>query len=408
MNQKGFTPLLIILLFILVTLGGYLIYQNQFKATPAQPTPQPTADQVETANWKTYTNNELGFSIKYPVDAKFTQGGYYSVDGIFVPQPNAISLTTTVDKEETKTLGREGFQLTISVDGNKEDKTLSDLRGEINPDEDSPDLDWSGLKIKEAKVDGNPTIGGNTSGPYGSYTVITIYKGKIYKFVFEPTVSKTGEQILSSFKFTDLDTIQVIPINATQFRKSVVEADACNNPVGMVAYYDQDNGDSMKINSTKLTTTEPFKGSLKSILSYLDNTTAVTSNMDIGEWEFAFRDYCGGAQHFIFKEIKNVAYPNTDQAKAILVMGGQGGGLSISELRVYASTGDNVILLRRGLLDEPSYKGINNKCQSPEFRTHEQDLQCIQEAASAALTNLDQDAQAKLNILITQFAIRDR
>lgn len=168
-----------------------------------------TSEVDEIADWATYTfNNE--FYFKYPSNSKLTEGGFYSVDGVFVPHPDGISLTAPVDKEEVKTLGMDGFQLKIFIEDNKEGQTLSDLKQEISPDEISsdidwysPDLDWSGLKIQDTTVDNNPAIKGNTSGPYGSYTIITIYKKKIYKFVFEPTISKTGEQILSTFKFLD-------------------------------------------------------------------------------------------------------------------------------------------------------------------------------------------------------------
>ncbi len=76
MSQKGFAPILI-LIIIAVLIGGYLIYQNsqnQSKTIPL-PTPQltstPTAtpestNSAETTNWKTYTNTDYGFSFQYP------------------------------------------------------------------------------------------------------------------------------------------------------------------------------------------------------------------------------------------------------------------------------------------------------------------------------------------------------
>ncbi len=71
--QKGFAPILIILL-IALAVGGYSIYSNYLN-NQTKPTPQPTTHSTpqpspspadEIANWKTYTNTKYGFSLKYP------------------------------------------------------------------------------------------------------------------------------------------------------------------------------------------------------------------------------------------------------------------------------------------------------------------------------------------------------
>lgn len=64
-KQKGLAPILVVLLIVLAV-GGYLLYQKQFKPafTPQSP-PSPIASD-ETANWKTYTNNKYKYSFKYP------------------------------------------------------------------------------------------------------------------------------------------------------------------------------------------------------------------------------------------------------------------------------------------------------------------------------------------------------
>lgn len=101
MNQKGIAPILIVILLAAALIGGYLVYtnysnlsrensrDNRTKITQPPPTTQPkpkpspipsditpesttsAASPVpngtgETANWKTYTDNERGFSYKYP------------------------------------------------------------------------------------------------------------------------------------------------------------------------------------------------------------------------------------------------------------------------------------------------------------------------------------------------------
>ncbi len=81
-SQVGLVPILIIIL-IALAVGGYLIYQKQFKPTPvSQPLPSPIASPIASssaetdnpdsigANWKTYTNSQFGYSFKYPSDYK--------------------------------------------------------------------------------------------------------------------------------------------------------------------------------------------------------------------------------------------------------------------------------------------------------------------------------------------------
>jgi len=64
--QKGFTPILIVLI-LAALVGGYLIYQNQPKPIPSPSLitqPSPTPDK--TANWKTYTSKRANFLFQYP------------------------------------------------------------------------------------------------------------------------------------------------------------------------------------------------------------------------------------------------------------------------------------------------------------------------------------------------------
>lgn len=66
-ENKGFTPIIALVVILLVIGGIYLglmrVKQNQ-TANPVY-SPSPT---VDTSNWKTYKNVELGFSISYPDD----------------------------------------------------------------------------------------------------------------------------------------------------------------------------------------------------------------------------------------------------------------------------------------------------------------------------------------------------
>ena len=78
-NSSFFLPLIIIGLIILYVgiMGGLYLAKRQTASqlvtnpnptvfSSLTPTFVPTVAPDETANWKTYTNNELGISFKYP------------------------------------------------------------------------------------------------------------------------------------------------------------------------------------------------------------------------------------------------------------------------------------------------------------------------------------------------------
>lgn len=73
MREKGFAlPLVLVLVAVGVVIVGIVAYFQLIpKLTPptqvSQPTPTPTPID-ETANWKEYTNKEMGFFIKHPRD----------------------------------------------------------------------------------------------------------------------------------------------------------------------------------------------------------------------------------------------------------------------------------------------------------------------------------------------------
>jgi hypothetical protein len=83
MKQKGFTPIIILILLVLVGIGLYYFGTKNKQSLPSngktvpvasvQPSSNPvieTTSDPATANWKTYTDENYKFSFKYPSDWK--------------------------------------------------------------------------------------------------------------------------------------------------------------------------------------------------------------------------------------------------------------------------------------------------------------------------------------------------
>jgi hypothetical protein len=88
-SQGGFSAIILVVIIVLAVVGGGLVAWKQGwipKFPVATETPTSTPTSGETANWKTYANNDYGFEFKYPqtffLDSQFIDlgNGSYGLD----------------------------------------------------------------------------------------------------------------------------------------------------------------------------------------------------------------------------------------------------------------------------------------------------------------------------------------
>lgn len=220
MNQKGFTPIIIILGIVLILgiVGGVYYFGKNFVKVPVSKpqvlvssTPQPTQIN-ETASWKTYTNNQYGYSIKYPSEANMsidTYGGGYMTGG------NMHRFNFIFPEELVGQNNRNNFVIEIE-DNRLNLNTKEVIDNYVERIKNYKDV-VGGTKIiieslnKSLRPYTNNEING-LIGSYGWWTfhpvLVEAKNGKIYTFYMPESgrypnddTLKLFDQILSTFKF---------------------------------------------------------------------------------------------------------------------------------------------------------------------------------------------------------------
>lgn len=215
--QKGFAPLyiLISLAVVATAIGAYVVQKTvnfQPKATQQpvvsqpQPTriPQPTIDP--TADWKTYTNNEFGYSIKLPFNWRLSKELSIKTDKENIEKFTSLSIEE-VSKIQKQDAYNPSYYLEIEIKDNPG----------VNINEWASDSRYSpqgaDQKITETLMSGIPSVQvlGNQGQGYVDYYLYN--QGKIYNLGYyylenDPTwerppgiTKETFDQILSNFKF---------------------------------------------------------------------------------------------------------------------------------------------------------------------------------------------------------------
>ncbi|MBI4157225.1 hypothetical protein HY502_00025 [Candidatus Woesebacteria bacterium] len=181
MRNKGFAPI-IILVVIALAVAGYFAYQNmqlkksadnkQQAAVPSTTSyPSPTANP--TANWKTYTNQEYNFSFKYPSD-------------LAVRENKNPSLTENAEIVLVGELSDKFFYVNLGYLEDGTDK--ADMKFEYKD---------SVIASKQAKMQTITTGGKVTQVSYGVKNENTdmVISSNFEEYIFD--------QILSTFKFIE-------------------------------------------------------------------------------------------------------------------------------------------------------------------------------------------------------------
>ncbi len=155
-NSSGFIQILLILVVIAVVVV-FVIGKNKLGSVVTVGSPVPSATDDSTANWKTYSNSEFGYSLKYPSNLQIKE------------LPSGIQL---LDQKVIVS----GIGVIKNVNSNYDNLESSKMFGENI---------WSYSNY-------------NSEGGITSYYLVS----KNYVFIFENIGLTNVDQILSTFKFT--------------------------------------------------------------------------------------------------------------------------------------------------------------------------------------------------------------
>ncbi len=197
LNKKFAITFVILILLGAGAYAGIWYWQNQQVAQEVAPTftPRPSATADPTADWKTYTNTQYGFEVKYPLD-------WFHVD-CFSSYVGFSYLQSKLPNCET---GGDQPHVNIKIiQGGSMGKSISYAEGLIK--------DYSKTEIK---ISGNVTaikytgVTNSVEGPgprNGTEIIETLfsYNNNIYQVYYYgldgKDYSQIFDQILSTFKF---------------------------------------------------------------------------------------------------------------------------------------------------------------------------------------------------------------
>ena len=211
-NESGAVrPWLLILLLAVILIGaglwGWQYWMSKTKTvtpiTIVTPTVSSTPTTVSTADWKTYTNKDFGFSFKYPNDWNLTENKPSTINNTIV------SVTKTVKKDGHMGMipGEVGITFYTST------KSATELRAnDTNNQADSLIKNVSKSEIKLGStnilVSSWDNMTTDDGGPfhvksYYSVTNPTLFTNIVFPIKGSDGLSEISDQILSTFQFID-------------------------------------------------------------------------------------------------------------------------------------------------------------------------------------------------------------
>lgn len=192
--------IIVIILIILLGAGGTYLALNskpnpQSTVSKALPTSVPTPTVDPTASWKTYTNLELKYSLKYPPDWNAITDGSLKINGIRISiGPNATGGFEDFNTKVSITAITPGLNTNIS--SAKDLMVVGNPPPKVYPTIET--ITFKGLKVyKKIQEDASDLIAFDKDGLV--YSIYLFHRSHI-----DNVDPKIYDQILSTFKFTDV------------------------------------------------------------------------------------------------------------------------------------------------------------------------------------------------------------
>lgn len=207
--QKGFaliSILIAIVIFFLLGVGAFYIInkQNQKVMKLVLENIQPTSSvhestsSAETANWKTYDNDKLGFTFKYPADHTVYSEADQKKPALIPATPT--SDTIKIAENEEMVFCCEPATLSLSI------KTTSKNAREWTEEYLNSVPEWKEELpiVRDLTFAGKPAVQAIGRGGYGPpYKLIVIPVNDLLLTITQNMDNPFFNQILSTFRFTN-------------------------------------------------------------------------------------------------------------------------------------------------------------------------------------------------------------
>ena len=185
-----------------MTAVGYFGYKNYWPKLLSRITTKTTPGLV--TNWTTYTNSDIGYSIKYPSGWHLEVNTAQDQNGITIRNYD----DSKISKEETVSVFFGGGPTDkIYITLGFSDKLISKNETLIDwlktNEAYTSDMSGDPISVKEVTVAGNPALVLNYSGTGNSYSFRAV--NRVFYAHYGPSgtnQSKVFDQVLSTFKFT--------------------------------------------------------------------------------------------------------------------------------------------------------------------------------------------------------------